>query len=65
MSQLLSYEDLASKGVSLSNCQLRRLERAGKFPKRVRVSDLRHAWVESEIDEYISRRIAARSKEAA
>ena len=36
------------------------LEERGDFPKRVRVSPRAVAWVESEIDEWIEARMAAR-----
>jgi prophage regulatory protein len=66
MSQLLiPYDSLADKGISLSKGQLWRLEKTGKFPKRVSVSAARHAWVESEIDHWIGDRIAARQSVAA
>ncbi|MGR9109009.1 MAG: helix-turn-helix transcriptional regulator [Gammaproteobacteria bacterium] len=34
-----------------------RLERAGKFPKRVRLGQHRVGWVESEILEWLQQRI--------
>jgi prophage regulatory protein len=37
-----------------------RLEKAGAFPKRVRVGGNRVAWVESEIQAWIGERMAAR-----
>lgn len=58
---LIPYECLSDKGITLSKCQIWRLEKAGTFPKRVRVSAARHAWVESEIDAWIGERIAARA----
>ena len=61
MSQMLiSYDALKAKGITLSKCQVWRLEKAGSFPRRVPVSAARHAWVESEIDDWIAARIAAR-----
>lgn len=57
---LLPYDKLKERGITWSKCQLYRLERAGKFPKRVAVSDVRIAWVESEIDAWIIERINAR-----
>lgn len=36
------------------------LERAGKFPRRVKVGARAVAWVEHEIEEFIQQRIAAR-----
>jgi prophage regulatory protein len=62
---LISYESLATKGIRLSKCQLWRLEKAGKFPKRVPISAARHAWVEHEIDAHLAARIAARQPAAA
>jgi prophage regulatory protein len=62
---LIPYEALADKGIPLCRSQLWRLEKTGKFPKRVAVSAARHAWVESEIDKWIVDRIAARQSVAA
>ena len=58
--QLIPYDSLVGRGITLSKCQLWRLEKVGKFPKRVSVSAARHAWVEAEIDKWIADRIAAR-----
>ncbi|WP_338688979.1 AlpA family phage regulatory protein [Bradyrhizobium sp. 26S5] len=61
MSQsLIVFEALAAKGIALSKSQLLRLERVGKFPTRVTISHTRVAWIESEIDQWIAARIAAR-----
>jgi prophage regulatory protein len=57
---LISYDGLKAKGITLSKCQIWRLERAGKFPKRVPISPARHAWLESEIDAHVAGLIAAR-----
>jgi prophage regulatory protein len=59
--KLLAYDDLRPlKGVPYSKVQLWRKEKVGDFPKRVRLGRGRHGWVESEIDEWIAARIAAR-----
>jgi prophage regulatory protein len=63
--KLIPYDVLKQKGITLSKCQLWRLERAGTFPKRVPVSAARHAWVESEIDAWLAIRIASREQVAA
>jgi prophage regulatory protein len=61
MSQILiPYAGLAAKGITFSKMHIWRLEKAGQFPRHVQVSAQRVAWVESEIDEWISARIAAR-----
>jgi len=38
-----------------------RLEAAGQFPKRVRLGHNRVGWVESEVIEWLDRRIAERN----
>jgi prophage regulatory protein len=58
--RLLSRDDLKSKGISYCNVHLLRLEKDGKFPKRLYLSPARAAWLESEIDDYIARCVAAR-----
>ncbi len=59
--KLLSLNDLRDRGVPYHRVHIARLERAGKFPRRVRLNDAgRVAWVESEIDQYIAERVAAR-----
>lgn len=58
--RLISYDDLATKGIRYSKVTLWRLEKANKFPKRVPIGASRYAYVESEIDEYVDRMIAAR-----
>jgi prophage regulatory protein len=60
--QLISYDDLRPRGIPYSKVQLWRLERDGKFPKRVSVGAQRYAWVESEIDDWITERIRARDE---
>jgi prophage regulatory protein len=57
---LIPYARLKDRGITYSKPHLWRLERAGKFPKRVPVGPGRYAYVETEIDQYIDRLIAAR-----
>jgi prophage regulatory protein len=61
---LIPYRDLKAKGVPYSKPHLWRLERAGKFPKRVPIGKARYGYVESEIDGYIGRLIDARDAAA-
>ena len=59
--RILSFEDLRSeKGIPYSKVHLWRLERDGKFPKRVPLGQSRHGWLDSEIDEWITARMAER-----
>lgn len=46
--------------VTYSPAHIDRLEKAGLFPKRVQLGQARVAWVKSEIEEWISARIAER-----
>jgi len=39
-----------------------RLERAGQFPKRVRLGEHRVGWIEEEVLEWLKIRIAERDK---
>lgn len=58
--RLIPYESLAPKGVPYSKVHLWRLEKQGKFPKRVPIGAGRYAYVESEINAYVEALIAAR-----
>jgi len=58
--RLIPYEALADKCIPYSKPHLWRLEKAGKFPKRVPTGPGRYAYVESEIDNYIQTKIAER-----
>jgi len=64
--KLLSYDDLKSrKGISYSLIQLWRLEKTGKFPKRIALSVNRFGWLESEIDSWLKSKVAERDCRAA
>lgn len=60
--RLIPYESLEAKCILYSKPHLWRLEKAGKFPKRVPVGASRYGYVEEEIDAYIAERIAARDE---
>ena len=51
--------------VLYSSAHIDRLEKAGGFPKRVRLSPSRVGWLESEIQEWIRERTEARDVRAA
>ena len=66
--QIILPKDLKSqKGIPYCNEHRRQLEKAGKFPKRVRLSedDGFYGYIEEEIDAYLEARAAARETEAA
>jgi prophage regulatory protein len=56
----LSLADLADRGIPFVNDSLLRMEKAGTFPRRVRLGYKNVAWVESEVDEWMRARIADR-----
>lgn len=58
--RLLTYEELREHGVPYGRRNLHKLELVGKFPKRVPIGPRRVAWVESEVDRYVSERIKSR-----
>jgi prophage regulatory protein len=57
-------ERLPDCGVNYSDTHLRRLEEAGKFPKRVLMGENRIAYIASEIRDYQNKRIALRDAAA-
>lgn len=64
--RLIPYEALKStKSIPYSKPHLWRLEKAGKFPRRVHISAGRYAYVESEIDAHIEKKIAERDARGA
>ena len=59
--RILNFDEMKrEKGVPFSRAHVWRLEKAGKFPRRVRLGEVRHGWIDAEIDEWIASRIAAR-----
>jgi prophage regulatory protein len=62
--RLLNKSDLVARGIRYSRVHLDRLMREGKFPRSIALGENRKAWVESEIDEFIARKIAERDSAA-
>jgi prophage regulatory protein len=60
MTRLIPYDALASKCINYSKPHLWRLEKAGKFPRRVPIGPGRYGYVEAEIDAYLEAKIAER-----
>jgi prophage regulatory protein len=61
MDRLLSKRQVRDL-VSISFAHIDRKEKAGSFPRRVRPTPGRVAWVEKEIQDWIAARIAERDK---
>jgi prophage regulatory protein len=57
--RFVRYAQLSQRGIPYSRTHLARLEKAGKFPKHIRLSEHTTAWLASEIDDWA----AARSDE--
>ena len=51
-----------SEKTSLSRSTIYRLEAAGRFPSRIKLSDHASAWDVAQVDEWISEREAASGK---
>ena len=59
--KLVKYSELKSVyGITFSRRHLARLEHEKKFPKRVQLGVNRVGWVETEIDEWLAEKLAAR-----
>ena len=64
-SRWLTYNEVKTlKGISYSRVHLKRLEDAGKFPKRIKIG-ARIYWYEHEVDEWKLSKANARSIKAA
>ncbi len=59
MVKLLSKKQVRDR-VLYSHAHIDRLEKAGKFPRRVRLGPNRVGWVETEIEDWIATHIAER-----
>ena len=59
--KLVSKRELRTVcGIPYSPQHIARLEAAGNFPKRIKLGPNRVAWVLSEVDAWVSERIAKR-----
>ena len=57
--QLICKKEL-TKLVKYSSQHIARLEKAGQFPKRLRLGQNRVAWLEAEVENWIEERLAKR-----
>jgi len=61
--RILGYDELRfDKGIPYSRTQIWRLEKQGRFPKRMLLGSARHGWADHEIDEWIKSRLMARDE---
>ena len=62
--RLISRTELKNRfGLTVDRVTLWRMERDGRFPRHVRISDRRNAWFESEIVAYLEKLKADRGGE--
>ena len=59
-SELVTRYDIKRLGISLSNTQLIRLERANRFPRRIYLTPSRVVWYAHEVWAWIEARAAER-----
>lgn len=59
--KLLSKRQVREK-VLYSPAHIDRLEKAGQFPKRVRLGQHRVGWLESEVEDWLQARLDDRDK---
>lgn len=60
MPKLLLFKELRDEGVPFTRRHVDRLEREGRFPRRVPIGTHRIAWVADEIKAYVSAMINSR-----
>lgn len=63
--RLIDATGLRDLGITFSRAHLWRLERDGRFPRRVPLSPRRHAWVQAEVAAWLRDRMAQRPGAAA
>lgn len=63
--RFLRYRDLRARGIPWSRMHVDRLEKAGRFPRRVQLGESTVVWVEAEIDAFVEGKVAERDKAAA
>jgi prophage regulatory protein len=62
--KVLLYPDLKSRGIPYSREHVRRRERDGTFPMHIELGEGRIAWIEQEIDAWLTERAEQRNTPA-
>ncbi len=61
--KVLSFRDLKPvKGIPYSRVHVGRLERAGRFPRRVHLGPNSVGWLEAEVEKWLRERVEARAE---
>jgi prophage regulatory protein len=58
MTVLIPFKDLHTRGIQFSRMHISRLVKQKKFPPPVKIGKGTNAWLESEIEEYLTQCIA-------
>lgn len=58
--KLLTRIDLRDLGICYCNVHLLRLERDGKFPKRIYLSPYKVAWIKDEVVDWLTDKVQER-----
>lgn len=61
--KILTFEELRAYGVLYTRQHIDRMEKAGKFPKRVPLGTYRVGWLESEVINHMRTLVAQRSRQ--
>jgi prophage regulatory protein len=61
MNDFVRFKELQAVGIPWSRVHVDRLEKAGKFPRRVRLGTNTVAWIRAEIEALKLQQIAARA----
>jgi prophage regulatory protein len=59
--KFIYHADLKAYGITFNRSTIWRMERDGKFPKRVPIGESRVGWIEDEIKAWMQARIEARN----
>jgi prophage regulatory protein len=59
--KVLNKRELRAK-TTISIQHITRLEKLGRFPKRIQLTQNRVGWLESEVDEWLEQRVAERNQ---
>jgi prophage regulatory protein len=63
--KFLRYPDFEPRGIPFCRVHIDRLEKRGKFPRRVHLGPGTVAWLAHEVEAWLEARIAARDKDTA
>ena len=57
--RVLSYKDLKERGIPWTRVHVNRMEKNGRFPRRIKLGPNTVAWPEEKIDAWLAERAEA------